>query len=315
MKYAFLTGLIDFDIQGVIKNPLKVSDGILLTNNPSHIQPYVQMNHIGPIGSLELECLLGGKPVLFQEKDLSTKDEARNKTVDFMRGCQAFLSTLWSYQDNGVNFELAFAISQNDNHIHSNSLNHFFYTATRERRIFSVEEATLKKIVESKRDYVGGLKVENEPIYTYQRKESGRPNIGGTFLLQARSSHDLGVKIANYCSFFESMLSSNNVELAHQMAERAAFYLCETPQERLEHYRKSKRAYGIRSKIVHGDSVSKSQLKDIQDIAIHCDNVARELFNRVIEDKAYYDVLKSANSQDLDQFMMDKIFGIETEEA
>ncbi len=108
------------------------------------------------------------------------------------------------------------------------------------------------------------------------------------------------------------MLSSNTTELSHQMAERAAFYLRDDPQERLDHYQKSKLAYGIRSAIVHGDSVSKRQLKDIKETAKHCDAVARELTNKMMTDEEYYSVLTSSDSQHLDAFMKNKIFGIAT---
>jgi hypothetical protein len=95
------------------------------------------------------------------------------------------------------------------------------------------------------------------------------------------------------------------------MAERAAFYLRKLPTERIAHYRKSKRAYGVRSKVVHGDAVSKGQLKELEDIAIHCDNVARELYRSMIDDSKYKAALDSNKNDELDSFMLNKVFGID----
>lgn len=311
MKYAFIAGLLDFDIEGTVKDPIKVSDGLLLTNNPKHLRTYINPSQIPAIGTLEMNCILGGNPVLFMVKDVKNADGAREEAVNFMRGALAFLTALWVETDNSVNFELGFAISQSDGHVHSNSLANHFWTCTGEKGVLAIKQPELLEIAKSSYEYYGGIRTTDELDHTFQRKELGRINMAGSFLVQARGTPDLGMKVANYCSFFEAMLSSNNVELSHQMAERAAFYLCEPPKDRLDHYKKSRRGYNVRSKVVHGDAVSKGQLKEIRDIAIHCDNVARDLFKKLMNDDEYQKVLKSGKNEDLDSFMLNKIFGIE----
>jgi hypothetical protein len=312
MKYAFMAGLLDFDIEGVIKDPIKVSDGILLTNNAKHLRKYINLGQIPAIGTLEMNYILGGNPVLFMVKDVKSADEAREEAVNFMRGALAFLTAIWVETDNSVNFELGFAISQTNGHVHSNSLANHFWTCTGEKGLLVLRQEEVTEIAKSSFDYYGAIRTADEPDYTFQRKELGRINMASSFLLQARGTPDLGIKIANYCSFFEAMLSSNNVELSHQMAERAAFYLCETPEDRLCHYKNSKRGYSVRSKVVHGDAVSKGQLKEIKDIAVHCDNVARDLFKKITSDDDYRKVLQSGKNEELDSFMLHKVFGIES---
>jgi hypothetical protein len=311
MKYAFIAGLLDFDIEGTVNEPIKVSDGILLTNNSKHLRKYINPGQDPVIGALEMNCILGGNPVLFMIKDVKNIDEARKETVDFMRGALAFLTALWVETDNSVNFELGFAISQSDGHVHSNSLANHFWTCTGEKGVLVITQPELIEIAKSSYEYFGAIKTADELDHTFQRKELGRVNMAGSFLVQARGTPDLGLKVANYCSYFEAMLSSNNVELSHQMAERAAFYLCESARDRLDHYKRSKRGYNVRSKVVHGDAVSKGQLKEIRDIAIHCDNVARDLFKKLMSDDEYQKVLNSGKNEELDSFMLNKIFGIE----
>jgi len=312
MKYAILTALLDIEIDTLIEDPIEVSDDIVISNNPEYVKQYINPRQYSAIGDLELNCLLGGSPVLILEKEVETLQEAREEAVNVMRGGLGFLTAIWLEVDNSVNFELGFAVSQTTGHVHSNSLSYHFWTNIGQKKLLKLDQNELAKIAEAARQYFGAIRTEEEFEHTFQRKEVGRINIGVSFLMQARSARDLGMKIANYCSFFEAMLSSKNVELSHQMAERAAFYLCESAEERLTHYRKSKRAYGIRSKVVHGDSVSKNQLKELEDIAEHCDNVARNLMKRMMEDIAYKAALDSNNNEDLDLFMLNIIFGVNT---
>jgi len=311
MKYAFITGLLDFEIKGIIEEPIVVSDGIFLTNNPKHVKKYIKPSQASAIGMLELNYIVGGNPVLFLEKEIEHAQETHEEVVNFMRGALAFLTALWVRIDNNVNFELGFAVSQEGEHVHSNSLTDHFWTCTGEKNILVLDQSELTDIAKGSYDYYGAVKTSDELGYTLQRKEMGRINMAINFLTQARGTSDLGMKVANFCSFFEAMLSSNNVELSHQMAERAAFYLCKSPNARLEHYKKSKRAYGVRSKVIHGDAVSKGQLNDIRETATHCDGVARDLFKNMIEDNEYRQVLRSGKNEDLDGFMLNKVFGIE----
>lgn len=311
MKYYFVTALLDFDVREKILSPIDLSDGLYLTNDSSLIGKHLLPEQALSIGTLEMNCLLNGNPVLFMEKDVPTKKAAQDETVNFLRASLGFLAALWMEKDNSVNFELGFSFSKENGHIHSNSLSYHFWSHQGDKKKTKIGLMELASIARTCREYFGVLTVDNEPEFTYQRRELGRINNSVIFLQQARSTPDLAIKISNYCSFFECLLSSNNVELAHQMSERAAFLLVSDPEKRLEHYGMSKSAYSIRSKVVHGDSFSEAQLKRVRDLSVHCDQLARDLMRKIMSDDQYRDALLNRDSQVLDTYMLNRIFGVQ----
>ncbi len=311
MNYIFITALLDLKIKGVLSNPVKITENTFLTNNSNHIEKFLKQNARISIGSIETGLLLNGSPVIFRELDVDGVPESHIELQDFFRDALAFLTALWMFKDNSVNFELGFAISQKKLHIHSNSMAFHYWTKTGEKDPMLIDQDLLGDVASKCFNNFRGIKTKDEPVSVYQQKSTSRLNVAVSLLQQARSTSDLGVKIANYCSFFESILSTSSSELSHQMAERAAFFLRNKPTERLAHYKRSKRAYAVRSKIVHGDKISNGQLKDILDIADHCDEMARELLSLSLDNKEFNDALKSNSNDDLDNLMLNKIFGID----
>jgi hypothetical protein len=61
----------------------------------------------------------------------------------------------------------------------------------------------------------------------------------------ARRSASLPFKIANYCSAFETLFTTDAAELAHKLSERVAFFLGERGYNRLAVYATIKSAYAI----------------------------------------------------------------------
>ncbi|PKH04524.1 hypothetical protein CXF72_00460 [Psychromonas sp. MB-3u-54] len=145
---------------------------------------------------------------------------------------------------------------------------------------------------------------------SFCQKQMNRLNVATSFLQQARSSSDIGVKIANYCSYFEALMSTNSAELTHQLAERAAFLLRNQPEDRYEHFKQTKKAYAVRSKVVHGDVLSKNQLQSIEEVSNHCDQVARELLIKALSDTDFLAALEAKDHSILDKFLIEKVFGI-----
>lgn len=309
MSYLYVSALLGFNIEDEMDEPLLVGNGNYVTNNRKHFISKIKPEQALSIGSLETNYLFNGNPVIYSVRNTNSIEQSHDHIINFMRDCLAFIHTLWLGGDNSVNVMLGFAISSCGGHVHSNSISYHYWTCKGKKEDLRLKLSELKAITEKYKDDFAGMSVEIEPQHTMQRKEVDRVNVAINFLQQARSARDMGLKIANYCSFFESLLSSTTVELSHQMAERSAFYLEETPDRRLQHYRDSKKAYSIRSKVVHGDTISKGNLADILSIGEHCDNMARNLINKYLNDSSFQDALTSG-SQKLDEFFINKIFGV-----
>lgn len=315
MSYLYVTAVLGMMITEKIKTPIKIGNDLYLTNDSSHFAKHIRPEQYLSIGTLEGGYLFNGKPVIYSQMPTKNIDESHVHIVNFMRDCLAFLHSLWISEDNSVNVELGFAVSGKTGHVHSNSLAYHYWTCEGKKKEFSISPSHLMQLYDEFGSKFGGMAVSSEPNYTMQSREIDRINIGVNFLQQARSTPDLGFKIASYCSFFESVLSTTNVELSHQMAERAAFYLRVKPAERLELYKDLKQAYSVRSKVVHGDFISKKDMSKLGEIAKKCDSTARELLVAYLQDEEFSSAINESSNEPLDKFFLYKIFGLNAVDA
>ena len=293
----------------VLANPLKVMEGIFLTNNPHHVRKLIKKDHAVAIGGIEVSFLLSGVVVLYEQKD-SSIDEAPEHTINFLRNIHSILTMFWLQSDNSVNCDFAFALSNENSFCHSNNLAMHYCTAEAGRvgKEFSPKE--LKELFTEYRDSFKGMPEQQLYKDTSIKKDLGRISVANYHVQGARSSGDLGIKISCYCSFFEALFSTSNSELSHQLSERLAFFLCSDPRDRISLYKTIKKAYGVRSKVVHGDFVSKSQIKDLVTISRVCDDSARKVLRRILNNEELSQMFDKGNNQELDTFMLENIFGI-----
>lgn len=310
MKYVYITALVNCRLAETLSSPIELRERTFITNNPSHIEKYLRHHDVMAMGSLEATDLLNGKPVVYRLDKVDKKEQAHVELVNFLRDVQALLSAMWLHRDNSANCEMAFAVSQSSIHVHSNSLALHYSTASGTQEALTLEHRELKDIVDTLLVNFRGVREQDRLPLTSFQKETGRMNVSALFLQQARSSQDLGQKIANYCSFFEALLSTSSAELAHQLSERAAFLLRSSPADRFNHFKSTKRAYAIRSKVVHGDVVSKNQVPDLLDVSKHCDQAARELLRLIIDDQELAELFSGGSGSKLDDYMLGRIFGL-----
>lgn len=110
------------------------------------------------------------------------------------------------------------------------------------------------------------------------------------FARSARTSSHLSIKIANYCSALESVLVSTPTELTFRLAQRVAWLLGATIEERQSLFRQLKSAYDIRSTAVHGSSMSDKKLHSALTPAVSaCDEILRRILQRLSEDQVLRD--------------------------
>ncbi len=310
MQYIYLTALIDFKILGSMRTPLQLKPGLFITNNAEHLARYTNTSHLLTIGSLEAKPLTNGSPVLYKLDELRSPDEAPVEIVNFLREVQAFLTATWLKEDNCVNCELAFALGQELNYVHSNSLALCYTSHDGIKKTLEVDFDELVELAKMHAKSFQGIREQDRPQHTAFRKTISRMDRAMLFLQQARSSDDLGQKIANYCSFFECLLSTSATELSHQLSERAAFFLSSIPAERIQIFRELKKAYGVRSKIVHGDTLSQGAISGLSDISKRCDDTARALVNKILLNDELEALMRDGSNEALDAHMLDLIFGM-----
>lgn len=312
MRYIYITALVGFKINERMKEPILIKHGVHLTNNPAHTAAYIKSSQLVTVGFLEAELLTDGSPVLYKLDEVETPTDAHVELVNFLREVQGFLTATWLHEDNAANCELGFAFSREIDHVHSNALALNYRDHAGARRPMEVNLTAVCDIAEMHERIFDGLREENRPKHTAFQKSINRLDRAMRFLTQARSSDDVGQRIANFCSYFECLLSTSANELSHQLSERAAFFLADTPTDRLKVFREMKRAYGVRSKIVHGDILSASAVDALVETSRNCDDAARALLLKIIADTEIVQLLNEGSNEALDRYMLDLIFGITT---
>ena len=116
-------------------------------------------------------------------------------------------------------------------------------------------------------------------------------------------------KITFYCSALEALFSTSHMEITHQVAERAAVVRAASKTDRLDTYRAVKSCYSFRSKYIHGAPLKDEDESRLQGMCRELDTVVRECFHQVLEDGCLLEVLIKGGEQQVDDFMLQKLFG------
>jgi hypothetical protein len=313
VRYIYITALLDFEIPQQLQTPIEIRDGLFITNNPAHTAGYVTTSSIITVGSLEAALLTGSAPVLYKLDNQNDFENVKLEVVNFLREVQGFLMASWMVEDNSANCELGFAFGLDNVHVHSNSLALHYTHHTGSKRKISADPEKLSEICSLHQKNFTGIRKQDAPPHTNFRKSTDRLTRAMLFLQQARSAEDLGQKVANYCSFFEAALSTSSSELSHQLSERVAFFVCGSPFERLSMFKDVKRAYGVRSKIVHGDTLSPSAIASLAGVVSACDETARRIVTKITSDSELQALFQRADNEALDNFMLSLIFDVPPE--
>jgi hypothetical protein len=261
------------------------------------------------IGVLEMNALTGGGLVAYSEDVIQSDISPNEHLIEKLYQLESFLLMLWLLKDNAINTEMAFAIHRQDGHLStsSNLLGNVFSMSSGKKPStrYSVDE-----VKDAARLYRKSISIPSRP---FERKTtqlvsgSKRISRASYFVQAARSSWDLTIKVANYCSAMEAMFASSQAELAHQLSERVACYLGDSLDARLDVYRQVKEAYGIRSKVVHGSTVKEGEAPKIIQAANNCDLIMREVLVRVIGDAGESAVFDLA-APEFDKYFQERVF-------
>jgi len=95
-------------------------------------------------------------------------------------------------------------------------------------------------------------------------------------------------KLVDYMISFESLFMKETQELSHRLSARISRFIKDDYDERKKLYLDFKKIYGIRSKIVHGESISPKSLKQVKVESIHgliqkTDELLRESIKEFID--------------------------------
>jgi len=200
--------------------------------------------------------------------------------------------------------------------IHSNTITGGFTTSFGEGHL-NVSFSKVELLANKEKLFADNLK--HTPFKDSSAKptllEKGMQRIAIAYILTqtARSQNDLGIKISHYCTVFESLFSSDNIELTHKLSERIACFLEDNFDARKKIFKQVKEIYSIRSKVVHGSTINVSADK-LKNISKQTDDLVRRVTNK-IQDSADLDKFfrkmnsTEADNKEFEEYMLDLVLG------
>lgn len=310
MRAKFLVALNGLDLPFISGRGDQIRDDLFITTDSQFVGDLIPDWARTAIGELEYEFLTS-RPVIHASVEVPDDQAAvATSTLSLLREAHRFVQSLWLHHDNAVCTDTAFLIHPGPHRwVHSNSV---AFVAVRADGSTLALELTREALAEIRRVYRDIFRLDGKvtaPTSTLLVQGTTRFDRAFYRVQMARAAHDVLDRISEFCSALEALLATSPGELAHQLAERCAFFVRDTPDDRLKVYREIKKAYGYRSKFVHGDFVKESEVAIVRRLAVVCADVVREALLRVATRESYRAALKSGN-QALDDLMLSLIFGV-----
>lgn len=223
-----------------------------------------------------------------------------------------FLRASWLVKDNAIVIEGAYVVYPHEGSPRIASFNSLFELnitcAGRKKELCVLTEAELSKIIDIHHRLETALWENRDKHGDTLRARNARIDRCFELLRAARSSLSIPLRIAHYCSAFESLFASGTTELRHRLSERVAHFAASTPEERLKVYEVAKRAYDLRSQVVHGSSISKKSNEEIISICVDTDNLLRTILLRLVAESEMWDLLSSSDER-IDRFFLGRLMG------
>ena len=316
---AAVRGLI---VKQSLGKGLQIQDDLFLSNELDQLNKLIGRDLKLAMGGLEWLHLQKSCFIYYLKRDLAFElEQARSALEVFLQNGRVFFQALWLVRDNAVNVELGFLETENAEGQKIGSSNYIVSLFARHDGSLDEEAFDLDDLKRARSFYQSHLlplvfestSVEDlthpPPAYSLAFcKNASRLSRFNTFLSGVRSERDLPVRIAQAMTCFEVLFSSDASELSHKLSERVAWFVGEGSKGRREIYSLLKRAYGVRSKVVHGDTLSPALLAELEVISREIDNLLRQVFLRIIDSKETIEFFTSGNQQ-LEEYFLNLVLG------
>jgi hypothetical protein len=299
MKVKFFTHLTYLRISGSLAHGIQVMDGLFVTNDKQYISTIVTEQYRPQIGSLEYNFLLDGV-LAYSTMDGVDESDFEAKAIAMLEKLNHFEHAFWMIQDCCMGHEVGFIC----NHRRITSVRHGgHYT------LASGHTETLECSAEGFRSAVRAIRPKTQSmdfskrLKTHNAKKVEPITLALHLIGFAQLTGFIPTKISFYCSALEALLSTSQAELSHQIAERVAV-VAKLEEPRLETYKFMKKCYSLRSKYVHGDTVSQPE-EEIINLSVKLDAVVRATFHALLENDDLRQAMDNKNA--LDEILLQRI--------
>ncbi len=124
-----------------------------------------------------------------------------------------------------------------------------------------------------------------------------------------RTSADVAMKIAQYCSGLEALVSTAQTELSHQVSERVAAILAIPGEKRIAIFKQVKEAYGFRSKAVHGATFKPKDDERLRQCARRVDQICRDLVHVYFDPESGFRAAIDGSDEATTEFFVARVLG------
>lgn len=242
--------------------------------------------------------------VAITEHFLNDKSKAYTLVNNFCINCEVFSNALWFVKDNAVTPYWTTMSSQKSVSPVVLRRSVYYTTAKGSFETVNYSREELEKAMKWYEILEGFLYRKNiEDIDTSANLNNMSNYISFNvpsfnrayyYLNTARNTDFLPAKIASYISILETIFAANG-ENTQKVAERAAYFIGESIEERISIYDDVKLIYDIRSCYVHGSLISDKKHKTIPEISEKADNLVRRVLKKAYKE---YPQLNYINKKD-----------------
>ncbi|SNZ09990.1 hypothetical protein SAMN05421503_1453 [Terribacillus aidingensis] len=321
MKYFYIARLNGLKIEGKLNRGIQVVDNLRISNNKDRIEKKCDDFFKHLVGKLEYDHLFEGSYVYAEGDYEFDKHNDEAKRMDllnyFLKVSQVVSSCLWLIKDNSISTEQGFLYIYGNEFIKksvsSNGRTNNFLNATGNRveTLYTLDELKQGLDINQKQFNSKDMaRLDNAAAADMVTNKATRLERFNNFLDTARTEIYVPNKISTYCTALETLLSTDNQEIGHKIAERLARLLGKDSTERIEIFNFIKLAYGIRSANVHGDKLPK-KFRDLNaqyEVSIKLDNYIRKFFTLVLENEELITLYEGDNKEDLNMYYRELIF-------
>lgn len=268
-------------------------------------------------GRLALNELLKSSAVLYSISSVNEplmEDQITQCLEHFLATANGICMALWALKDNAGMcsegfYQLHVTGPRHGTFVTRHSSGIFYWDATTARRVVQFSADELRWVRTFLRELPTRLGLSGRPIQTTPTLPADIPRLGRAWYIleTARTSSDLATRVAMYVTCLEALFATATQELAHILSERLATFLETSPATQRSLFVEIKKAYGTRSKVLHGDELSKKQRESLPSMVVLCDDLARRSFQKIM---ALPELIAKFNGkkEELDEFFTDVMF-------
>ena len=310
----FITTFRQLELSGRVDESFALLPRVNITTNREMVLPFITPQFHQMAGVIEARHLLSAPNIVFG--DLDGVEWVRENPEGFLLVILQWITGLflnaWLLKDHVMRCEMAYLTIQDHQ---EGPLWTSSFLASRPTLADGSKSAmttmTRDDLVrwESMNHQVESYRHDNKSSSIQFMMEKGYTRSGRAmqFVTAARHAPDLAFKVAHYCSALETLFTTESTEVAHKLAERVSFFLGRDSSERIEIFRTAKAAYGVRSKLVHGDVLHGKRIDDLPLLSEKCDSFCRQVLTAIFDSKQLQEVFDS-RQDGIEAYFLDLIF-------